>query len=243
MPGRAQDREVVAAGRTRSPRASTRRALAAELDRRVVLARHHVGVRHHDPVAGDPAASLHAQPARGAEHAAPRCGRRARTCGSRAIFEFGGGTFAAGPRIDGNGSKRASAWRIGPDGGSTAFSSLEDLRALDRLAQLARARRLERHRARDPDEEQPEAGHQHAAADPVEQPSSLARAAGAGGSRAPPAPRRTAAPSISAPIRANERRVRRVRAVLEEQRPEPRAEEGADREADQRQRRPRSGPG
>ena len=45
------------------------------------------------------------------------------TCGSRAIFESGGGTSAAGPRIDGNGSKRASAWMIGPEGGSVAFSS------------------------------------------------------------------------------------------------------------------------
>ena len=46
----------------------------------------------------------------------------ARTSGSRAIAAFGRGTFADGPRIDGNGSKRASARRIGPDGGRTVLS-------------------------------------------------------------------------------------------------------------------------
>ena len=47
-----------------------------------------------------------------------------RTSGSRAMAESGGGTFGAGPSISGNGSKRASACRIGPDGGRRSFSSL-----------------------------------------------------------------------------------------------------------------------
>ena len=55
--------------------ASSGRPLAAELDRRVVLARDHVRVRHDDPGAGHPAAPLHAEAAGGAEHLAPRSAR------------------------------------------------------------------------------------------------------------------------------------------------------------------------
>ena len=40
------------------------------------------------------------------------------TCGSRAMRELGGATFASGPLMCGKGSKRASAFRIAPDGGS-----------------------------------------------------------------------------------------------------------------------------
>ena len=46
----------------------------------------------------------------------------ARTCGSRAIPARGAGTFASGPSMRGNGSKRASALSSGPDGGSAALS-------------------------------------------------------------------------------------------------------------------------
>ena len=45
--------------------------------------------------------------------AAERTPRAARIPGA------GGETSAAGPWTDGSGSKRASAWRIGPDGGSS----------------------------------------------------------------------------------------------------------------------------
>ena len=37
---------------------------------------------------------------------------------------MGGPTVTGGPVIEGNGSKRASAWRIAPDGGSTLLSPL-----------------------------------------------------------------------------------------------------------------------
>ena len=46
------------------------------------------------------------------------------TPGARAIPRGGAGTSAAGPRTDGSGSIRASACRIGPDGGSNSLSPL-----------------------------------------------------------------------------------------------------------------------
>jgi hypothetical protein len=51
-------------------------------------------------------------------------GAAARTCGSRATAARGAGTSAFGPSMVGNGSKRASALRIGPLGGRTSLSRL-----------------------------------------------------------------------------------------------------------------------
>ncbi len=49
-------------------------------------------------------------------------GAAARTPGAPTMLPGGAGTLAAGPRTDGSGSIRASACRIGPDGGSSSFS-------------------------------------------------------------------------------------------------------------------------
>ena len=87
-------------------------ALAAQLDGGVVLPGHHVGVRDHQAVAGEPAAPLHAEPAGGAQHLHHAARRRARTSGSRAIRESGRPTPGSGPWICGNGSKRASAFSM-----------------------------------------------------------------------------------------------------------------------------------
>ena len=101
------------------------------------------------------------EPAGRAEHAGPRCGPPRAPPGRGRSSQFGRPARpASGPSICGNGSKRASACRIGPDGGSTLVQLAEDRRPLDRLAQLARARRLERDRAADPDEPEPERRHQ-----------------------------------------------------------------------------------
>ena len=68
-----------------------------------------------------------------------------------------------------------------------AVQLLEDRRALDRLAQLAGARRLQRHGARDPREAQAQAAHEHRARRSRRAPRAGRRGGGAGGSRAPPA--------------------------------------------------------
>ena len=73
--------------------------------------------------AGDPAGALDRQPAGGADDphharaAAPHRRAHARSRGS------GAATPGEGPVIEGSGSRRASAPRIGPDGGSSSFSS------------------------------------------------------------------------------------------------------------------------
>ena len=123
-----------------------------------------------------------------------------------------------------------------PTAAARAFSLWQDLRALDRLAQLARAGRLERHRARrsrrgtSPRQATSTApptpsAHAELLRQPAAQPEAQHLEHGG----------EDTAPSISAPSRANERRVGRVRPLAQEQRPQPRAEEGAQREADQRQ--------
>ena len=154
--------------------ASTDGALAAELDGRVVLAGDHVRVRHHEAVARRPSRCPARRGRRPSRARARRCRPPPGPPGRARSSRWAGGTFADGPRIEGNGSKRASAWRIGPDGGSAAFSSLQDRRALDRLAQLARAGRLERHGPAIQTRNRPEARDEHAAAHPVEQPEALA---------------------------------------------------------------------
>ena len=54
---------------------------------------------------------------------ARRCGPRPCTAGSPIRRGSGGATPGAGPVIEGSGSRRASAPRIGPDGGSSSLSS------------------------------------------------------------------------------------------------------------------------
>ena len=159
----------------------------------------------------------------------------ARTSGSRAIFEFGGGTFAAGPRIDGNGSKRASACRIGPDGGSAAFSLW---RISERWIGSRSSRAPGVWSATAPaiqTRKRPEAGHEHRAAHAVRHAELLAAA---GRLRWKPSHLEHGGEyraEHQRPEQGHERRVGRVRAVAQEQRPEPRAEERAQREADERQ--------
>ena len=72
---------------------------------------------------GHPARALDRQPAGGAEHAHDAArGARARPARARSAG-CGAATSGEGPVIEGSGSSRASAFRIGPDGGSSSLSS------------------------------------------------------------------------------------------------------------------------
>ena len=158
-PGHAQDREVVLRVEP-DGLGVERRPLAAELDRRVVLARDHVRVRHDDAAAGDPAAPLDAEAAGGAQHAhhAPPGRPHVGVAGDLRVRRrhVRGGAADRRERVEAR-----ERLQDRPRRRQRRVQPLEDLGALDRLAQLARAGRLERHGARDPDEEEPEAGHEH----------------------------------------------------------------------------------
>ena len=94
--------------------------------------------------------------------------RAARTEPSRRIARVGVETSADGPCTDGSGSNRASALRIGPDGGQQPIELAQDRRALDVGAQRQRPRGLQRHRAHDPGDPEPDAGGQHRAEQAVD---------------------------------------------------------------------------
>ena len=148
--------------------ASCRGPSPLHLHRRVVLAGHDVRVGHHDPVARHPARSLDAQPACRAEHLHHAAARRRAPGGRARSPSRARRTPGAGPSIVGNGSKRASALSSGPDGGSTALSSW---RITERWIGSRSSRapgRLQRDRADDPGQPEPEAAHEHRPADPVE---------------------------------------------------------------------------
>ena len=159
-------------------------AVSADLHDRVGLARDDVRVGDDEAGAGDPAAALDPSP-----HAVPSTrttlARRPRARPAwRAIPRVGAGTSAAGPRTDGSGSNRASALRIGPDGGSNWLSSREDRRALDVASQRLRAGGLQRDRADDPGDPEPDAGGQRGAEQAVDR--AAARAAASADARAHP---------------------------------------------------------
>ena len=128
--------------------ASSARALAAQLHRGVVLPRHHVSVRHHESRRARPSRF----PARPSPHAVPS---------TRTTL------LPAAPHLAGRGRSSSPAAARPPTGPrdrrervearerledrarrrQRRVQLLQDRGALDRLAQLARARGLERHRA------------------------------------------------------------------------------------------------
>ena len=150
----------------------------------------------------------------------------ARTSGSRAIRAVGGATSALGPLICGKGSKRASALSSRPDGGSVSFSAWMIWERWIVAAQLARARRLERHRAGDPPQHEARAGDQHGPADAVEEAER----------RPEPAPQleaehleagREDAADQEGSAEREQRRIGRARPVLEDERAHARTQERA----------------
>ena len=157
---------------------------------------------------------------------------------------LGGGTSAAGPRMRGNGSTRASALRIGPEGGSASFSLREDRRALDVLA-VARARPASAARRRP--RSRPGRGPSVAtsSAPPTPSTTSAARNESRRLMPSPSASKTIAAnpPTISARHEAEQRRVGRARALVEQQRCQPAADERAARESRPATARSRPGPG
>ena len=165
-----------------------------------------------------------------------RARRRARR-GAARIPASGAGTSAAGPRTAGSGSKRASALRIGPDGGSSWLSSR-------RIAE----RWMSARSGGEPEDWSATAPTIHAIPRPDARGQRRARAAPSTvrrpGSRSA---ERACTPMPSKPAgqhparqqraeQAEQRRVLRVRAAGQHQRRQPRADERAEREADQRQR-------
>jgi hypothetical protein len=146
----------------------------------------------------------------------------ARTCGSRAIRAVGSGTAGEGLQ------DRAGR-------GQVVVELAQDRGALNRLAQLAGAGRLERHGAADPGEPQREAGQQDAPAHPVEgaepaaqlMPQAEADELEAG--REEPSDQQRAA-------EREQRRVGRLVALGQQQRAQPRPQKRAGRKSGQRQR-------
>ena len=228
----AQDRKVVVGVEPDGVRIEPG-TLSADLHGRVVLPRHHVSVRHHDPPARHPATSLHAQAAGRAEHANHAAAGR-RHIGVTCDLRIGRPDIRRGP---GDGRERVEARERLEDrarGREHLVQLLEDRRALDRLPEITRAGCLQRHRPADPHEEQSEAGHEQPTPDAVEQPDALTQAA----TQVEPEQLKARGEQSADQHRSQQRgqrRVRRVRAVLEEQRSEPRADERARREPDERQ--------
>ena len=131
------------------------------------------------------------------------CRRAACTSGSRATDARGGGTSTSGPRMFGNGSKRASALRTLSDG-RIVVELLEDHRALDRAAQVADARRLQHDHADEPGEPERERDRQHAAEQAVEDARTPASGCPlAARPRCPPRRPTGSTPPTSAPSRPN----------------------------------------
>ena len=117
---------------------------------RVVLAGDDVGVRHHEARRRRPSPSPRRPGRRRCRAPARRCAGARATSGRARPPRVGGGDVGPGPSIAGNGSKRASALRTGP----RRRQHLVELRRIAErwmsVAQLARARRLQHDRARDP---------------------------------------------------------------------------------------------
>jgi hypothetical protein len=178
-----------------------------------------VGVRHDEPAAGDPAAALDAEAAGGAEHAHDAARSRldlavARDGGVR------GRHVRGGPRDRREGVEARQRLEERARGRQDGVELLEDRRPLDRLAELAGTRRLERHRARDPDEEEPQARDERAAAEAVERSEAVAQPVSQVEAEQLEHGRERAADEQGAHER-HERRVGGLRAVREQQRAEP----------------------
>ena len=186
------------------------------------------------PSRGDPARALDAQAAGGAEHPHDAARRGARPRGSRAIAARGAGTSAGGPSIRGNGSKRASALRIGPDGGRSVVERAQDRRALDVVAQRRAPGRLQRDRAGEP--HQPERRRRPSA---PRRPRRRRRRAP--GSAQPPAQPEPSPSSTDAEEQPAEQRAERGRTAARRASASP-AESTAARRAPRGTRRPRSRP-
>ena len=240
--GHAQDRQVVARVEVHRLGVQPLARSPSDLHRRVVLAGHHVGVGHHQPVARHPAAALHAEPAGRAQHADHAARGRRAPGGRRRSPGRARATSGWGPRMPGNGSKRASVLSSGPLGGSAALSCC---RITERWigSRSSRAPGVCSATApRQPDQPQPDRGHQHRAAQAVERARAPARA---GPRRRKPSTSRRRGQDAAHQQRAHQREQRgvgRARALREEHRAR-RASRGSRRPRTRRATvRPRSGP-
>ena len=128
-----------------------------------------MGVGDHGSRRGHPAAALHAQATRRAQHlydAAPRAPhvRIARD------LRVGRRHVRLGPVDLGEGVEARQGLDERSRGRQRGVELTEDLRALDRLAQLARPGGVERHRAAHPGQQQAQAAHQQGARSPSSRP-------------------------------------------------------------------------
>ncbi len=158
------------AGRTRRSCAGSPAAVAADLHDRVALARDHVRVGHDEAGRRDPAAALDPEPARRTED--PHDARAARPGRPRAarIPRVGGGDVGGRPvdrrqRIEARERVEDRARRR-----QQLVELAQDRRVLESRSQRRRAGRLERDRADDPRDPEPDARRQHRAEQAVDRP-------------------------------------------------------------------------
>ena len=210
---------------------------AVEPHGRVVLPRDDVSVRHDHARAAHPARALHGQSAGRAEHAHDARRGAARTSGRAEMRAVRRRDVRLGPaRSCGNGSTRDSAFRIGPDGGSASFSLRGSPSAGCPCG--TRARPGVWSATAPAIQTRPRPSAPTSTAPPM--PSSDRRAENAIRRRIPtPTASNTIAASAADHQRAHEaeeRRVWRARPLVEQQRREPAAHEGAAGESRQRER-------
>ena len=205
---------------------------------RVALARDDVGVRDHEPGAGHPARPLHAEPARRPEHLHDAVRRRRATRALRAMPRRGGATSTIGPVDVRERVEAAQRVEQRPGRRQDRVEALEDRRALDLLAQLVAARAARANAPRIHTTPSPAHAIEHGAEQPVERPTRP-------GSRDRPLRRRppnastarpSSPPTSSAPSRPNSGAYGECAPVGQHERPDPGADEGADREPGQRER-------
>ena len=199
-----------------------------------VLAGDDVRVRDHEAGRRDPAAALDPEPARGAEDLDDA---RARVLdaasGENPSRRRRHVRFRTAHRRDRVDPRERVQQR--PRGRQQLVQLLEDRRALDVLAQHRRSRRLVGHRPDDPRDPERHRGRQRRAEHAVDhpQPGHSQENAGARPETLEAAGQHRA--REQRPDQAEQRRVLRVRAARQHERPEVTSEERADAEADQRQ--------
>ena len=169
----------------------------------------------------------------------------ARTSGSRAIPARGGATRASGPSIRGNGSSRAQRVQQRPGRRQHRVEPLQDRRALDLGADPVAAA-LDGERAEDPhDRRAPRAAIRTAPSEAVDaspKPGSRAQAAPDRAPNASNSRRPARAPTSSAPSSPNAGAQGECAPAGEDERPDPRAEPGAERETGEREHAGRRSP-
>ena len=145
----------------------------------------------------------------------------ARTWGSRAIFESGGRTLGARAVYLRKGIEAGERLQDGSRGGKALVERSQDRRLLDWFTQLPRAWRMQRNCASDPDETQAKTAHEQRPAEAIEQAETVAQAPAQVKTEQLEARRKKPADQQGT-NQSEQWRVRRLRALFEEQRTQAR---------------------